>query len=325
MNLPLIFSKIGFWGRRHSPELLIAGGILSAAASVAAGIYATTKLEKVIKPYNEKIDQIKKDLKDDNKIQNKEIDIKQCRKELTTTYLKAGLKIAALYAPSALFFGSSVCCILGSHRIMHGRNVALAATCTTLEQSYRAYRQRVKDKYGEEAEDQLFNDIHKEKVEVIDPVTGKVKNKTLDIPHADNEDWKVFFQEGCNQFENDAALNFDSLMLRQAYFNELLHRRGYLFLWDVYKDLGFTTAMLGEKRARASRILGWIYNPEDKSRNCYISFGLTQPNTTIPLPRVAAQIEANEPRFLLTLNPDGDILSGEYGKETFMKYATELA
>ncbi len=45
---------------------------------------------------------------------------------------------------------------------MKSRNLALAAACTTLEQSYRAYRDRVKEKLGEEFElpyNRIINDL----------------------------------------------------------------------------------------------------------------------------------------------------------------------
>ena len=324
MNLPMIFSKLGLWGKRHSPELLIAGGILSAAASVGLGIYATTKLNKVVKPYNDKIDEIKKNLNDDNKIQNNEVDVKQLKKELTTTYIKASLKITALYLPSVLCFGSSVCCVLGSHKIMRGRNLALAAACSTLEQSYAAYRARVKKEFGEEVEEKLFNNVTKEKVEVIDPKTGKTKTKTIEVENPSDDNWKVIFDNGNYCWENNALLNFEYLMNKQDFLNDKLMRKGYMFLNEVYEELGYTTAMLGYKKARASHILGWIYDPKDTTRNSYISFGLTQPGTRVPLPRVAEQIQNNFPSFALSFNVDGDILTGEYGKETFMRHAKEV-
>lgn len=324
-NIGTFFSKVGFWGRKHSPELLIAGGIISAASSVALAIYSTTRLNKVIEPYNKKIDSIKADLKDDNKIQNKEIDIKESKKQLAVAYGYVALKIAALYAPSALFFISSVGCILGSHKIMKTRNLALAAACTTLEQSYQAYRKRVKDKLGEEVEEKIYKDIYKDEVEVTDPNTGKTKVKKMDVPHInENNAWNVIYDCGNTCWERDALMNFDWLMLQQDYYNEKLRRQGYLFLYDIYKDFGYTTSMLGEEKARASRILGWIYDPTNPKRNCYISFGLTQPGTRVPLPKIAEQIQRNEAAFWLNLNPDGDILSGEYGKETFMKFAKEV-
>lgn len=325
MNIAGFFSKIGFWGRKHSPELLIAGSIASMTAAVVLAVYSTTKINKVVEPFNKKIDNIKKDLKDNNKIANKEVDVKELKKDLTLTYGKAVLKIGALYLPSVLFMASSITCILGSHKIMKSRNLALAAAYTTLEHSYKAYRDRVKRKVGEEIEEKIYKDIRKEKVEEIDPETGKKKTKTVDVPHVNQDnDWNVIYDCGNTCWENDALMNFDFLMLQQDYFNEKLKRQGYLFLHDVYKDLGYTTAMLGEKKARASRILGWIYDPSNPKRNCYVSFGLTQPGTRVALPEVAEQIQRNEPSFWLNLNPDGDILSGEYGKETYMKYAKEI-
>lgn len=325
MNIGTFLSKVTFWGKKHSPELLIAGSIFSMTASIALAIYSTTKLDKTLEPFNNKIDQIKKDIKDDNKIQNKEIDIKESKKELALTYGKAALKVTALYLPSALFFTSSIACILGSHKIMKSRNLALAAACTTLEQSYKAYRDRVKNKLGEEAEEKIYRDIYKEEKEIVDPVTGKTKKKKVDTPHInDDHEWNVIFDCGNHCWERNAAMNYDFLMMQQDYLNEKLKRQGYLFLHDVYDALGYTTAMLGAQKARASRILGWIYDPSNPKRNCYVSFGLTQPGTRVALPQVAEQIARNEPSFWLNLNPDGDILSGEYGKETFMKYAKDF-
>lgn len=324
MNLGTMFSKIGFWGRKHSPELLVVGGILSTAASVALAVYSTTKLDKVLAPYNKKIDFIKSDLKDDNKVQNKEVDVKEAKKELAVTYGQAALKVTALYAPSIIFFVSSVGCILGSHKIMRSRNLALTAACATLEKSYKAYRDRVKNKIGEEAENKIYKDIYKEEKEIIDPVTGETKTKKVDVPHVkEDHDWNVMYDCGNYGWQPYAIRNFEFLMERQDYLNAKLQRQGYLFLEDVYETLGYTTAMLGERKARASRILGWIYNPEDPNRDCYISFGITHPGTRTPLPEIQKQIDSNEAGFWLSLNPDGDILSGEHGHEVFTKYAKE--
>ncbi len=321
-NMGLLLSKVGFWTRRHSPELLVAGGIASAAGSVALAIYATTKLNSTLEPYNKKIEAIKKDLKDDNKIANNEVDVKQAKKELATTYGKAVLKAIALYAPSAICFASSVGCILGSHKIMQTRNLALTAACATLDQSYKAYRNRVKEKIGEEAEEKIYKDISKEEQEIVDPNTGKVKNKKIDTPHLkDNNAWNLIFDKDNPNWQPSALLNYNFLMGLQSYYNQKLKTFGYVWLYDIYSALGFTTESIGAEKMRAAHILGWCYDPSDPNRNSFISFGLTQPGTECPTRRVAAQIEANEPSFWLELNPDGDILSGEHGKEIFTKYA----
>ena len=98
-NLGLTISKAGFWCRKHSPELLVTGAIVSGAGAIVTAIISTTKLDKTLKPFNDKIDSIRKDLKDDNKIQNGEVVVKEAKKELTTTYLKAGLKVFNFSSP----------------------------------------------------------------------------------------------------------------------------------------------------------------------------------------------------------------------------------
>ena len=66
LKLPTTFYKVGFWAKKHSPELLLVGAIVTMAGSVVSAVVATTKLNKTLKPYNDKIDSIKSKMKDDN-------------------------------------------------------------------------------------------------------------------------------------------------------------------------------------------------------------------------------------------------------------------
>lgn len=314
-NFKILMNKVGFWGRKHSPELLVTGAILTMGLAVASAVVATTKLDKTLKPYNEKIDDIKSKFSEEG-------DNKELKKDLTKTYFKAGLAVTGLYLPSVVCFSSGVACILGSHKIMKGRNLALAAAYTTLDNGYKSYRQRVKDKLGEEAEEKIYKDIRKEKVEEVDPKTGKTKLVVKEVPHVEKDrDYCVLYDEANIGWERDALLNFKFLMCQQAWLNEKLRRQGYLFLCDVYDALGFDVGILGPKKARASHILGWIYDVTDPTRDNYVSFGLTHPGTDIALPNVAKQIEMNEPNFWLNINVDDDILSGKDGKKMYMDYA----
>lgn len=325
LDIKTLFYKANFWGKKHSPEILVVSGILSAAASVGLAIYSTTKLNSVLNPISKKIDTIKLQLKDDNAIQNKEVDVKESRKALALEYAHAAGKVIALYTPSILFFGASIGCILGSHHIMKSRNLALAAACTTLEHSYKNYRERVKEKLGEEAEEKIYKDIRDEKVEIVDPKTGKTKVKKIGVPHTsmDGNEWNIMYDCGNTNWERDARLNWDFLMGAQDYLTTKLKRQGYLFLSDVWDYLGVTTAQIGEEKMRASHILGWIYEPTNPKRDNEIRFGLTEKGTRHPLPKIKEQIAMNFPAFWLDLNVDGDILSGEYGKDVFSRFARD--
>ena len=157
-----LIGKIGFWGKQKSPELLVAGAIIAAAGSIILAVKATPKAEIVVAKANKQIKQIKTDMHDDNKIANKEYSVSLGKKELTKVYAKTSLELGKLYLPTAIGFGLTVTGILGSHKIMKGRNMALAAAYTTLENGYRSYRERVATKIGDLAEKDIFRDVREE-------------------------------------------------------------------------------------------------------------------------------------------------------------------
>lgn len=314
MKLKLLASKAVFWCRKNSPKLLIVGAITSFSLSLASAIYSTTKLNKVTKPYLGNIERIRNDLKDPTC----PVPVKENRKALALEYGRLVGKLAILYLPSTLFFGTGVACTLGSHKIMSNRNIALAATCATIDNGFKAYRERVKEKLGEEAEEKLYQNISKEKQNIVDPETGKTKAKSVAAPHLNlDEQFNVIFDQSNRNFETNALRNFDFLMCQQRVLNLKLINQGYLFLSDVYDTLGFTAEILGPEKARASHILGWMYDPFDTSKNSFVDFGLCEPGTMQPNKKVKEAIVANEPVFWLSMNVDGDILTGENGKRIF--------
>ena len=320
-----MFNKTKFWTKKHSPELLIAGGIVMAAGAVISACIATKKLDNILKPATKQIAEIHDNLNDKFKIDNNQINVKEEKHELAKVYAKTGAKLCLAYAPSVLMFAASVSCILGSHNILKGRNLALAAAYTTLDNGYKAYRKRVQDKLGKAAEEAIYKDIHDEKKQVADK-NGELKAKDVPTCHSTKnaDPYSALYSYGNRGWENSAVLNYDFLMAQQAYLNHKLQAQGFLFLSDVYDALGFDVSMLGYEKIRASHILGWIYDPTDPTRDNYVSFGLNDKNG-LTNKNVADQIRANEPSFWLDFNCDGDILnlSKDSKKKTFSQYAKE--
>ena len=318
LNLRNTVNKIGFWGRKHSPELLIAGAIVSGIGAIATAIIATVKLNKVVEPCNKNIEEIKISLIEHQK-ENNVPAIKEDKKLLALAYGRTALKIAALYAPSALLFATSVACNLGSHKIMKGRNLALAAACTTLDSSYKAYRERVKEKLGEEAEEKIYQGTTKKKITVKDPETGKEETKTIKGTSLENHGnaWDVMFDESSRCWEPNATRNFEFLAIQQRTANYTLRMRGYIFLYEVYELLGITKEVVGDQKWRAAHYMGWMFDPEDNSRDSFVDFGICEPKTDIPTKKTNLQLTTNEPSFWLNMNVDGDILSGNDNKRVF--------
>lgn len=320
-NISTLFAKTKFWTKKHSPELLIAGAVISAVGSVVLACFATKKAEKIVKDGKLLITNERRNLeikKDNPNIKPEEINAG--KRSLTMAYVKTGGKLLAVYSPAVLTLGLSISCMLGSHHILRNRNIALAAAYTTLDNGYRAYRKRVQEKLGEEVEEKIYKDVRKEKVEYVDE-NGKKKTKTVEVPHAHkDENFCVLYGCGNRCWERSALLNFNFLVTTQAFLNRKLQMQGYLFLNEVYDALGFDVGMLGKEKAQASHSLGWIYDPNDSTRDSYVSFGITHPGTDVALPKVSKQIEYNEPEFWLEMNVDGNILNGE---KIFVDYAKE--
>ena len=109
-------------------------------------------------------------------------------------------------------------------------------------------------------------------------------------------------------------------MIQQGVANNRLKARGYLFLYEVYEDLGLTQEILGADKWRAAHYVGWIYDPSDSSRDSFVDFGIAIPNTATPTDKSNLQITTNEPSFFLSMNVDGDILSGD-NKRVFTETA----
>ena len=320
------FSKSKFWIKKNSPELLIVGGILGAGASIFLACRATTKLDPIVKPANEKISDIHKKMKDDNAIANGEYSVKDGRKDLMKAYTKTGWKLIKLYSPAFLAFALSATAIVGSNKIMRGREASLAAAYSAVAAGYKAYRGRVKEAIGEEAEDKLFRNIKDEKVkkEVIDKKTGEVKEvEEIKLVQGDHTgcDYGIIFDSAFDAWEDDGRLNLEWLMMQEQYLNQKLKAEGYLFLCDVYKAIGVKKEWTPEWVLQASHVVGWIYDPNDTTHgDNYISFGLTDKdgNMTMGARDLHNRSEHN---IYLSFNPDGDILTGNSGERTFMRFA----
>ena len=68
-------------------------------------------------------------------------------------------------------------------------------------------------------------------------------------------DYARFFDESCEAYESNMDYNLMYLRSQQNLANDKLKANGYLFLSDVYDQLGI-------KRTKMSQIVGWVYKPE---------------------------------------------------------------
>ena len=293
------FYKIGFTLKKHSPIILAAAGTVGVVTSGVMACKATTKLSTILEEHEENVEKIH-DYVDEHGY-SEDYTEKDGKKDITIVYTQTGIKLVKLYAPAVALGTVSIAAMLGSNHILRKRNIALTAAYTTIERSFKSYRNRVIDRFGENLDEELLYNIKTKEVEetVVDE-DGKEKTtkKTVDIIDInDIEDYSRLFYEGNPGWDPDPRFTMMFLREQQRYANKLLKKRGYLFLNEVYKMLGFSIIPEGQ-------YIGWIYDEENPIGDNRVDFGLldTEDIDTIRF------FNGDERAVLLKFNHDGNIL-----------------
>lgn len=291
----ITFSKFagrsGLVLQKYSPEILIAVGIAGVVTSAVMACKATLKLEDTLCTAQDRIETVKCAEEND---QDPAINYK---KELAVTYVKSGVELVKLYGPSVALGTASIGCIVCSHHIMKGRNLALVAAYKTIEQGFNNYRRQVIEEFGDEKDRQYKYGITEETVtEIEKDENGKTKKVKKGIESADPNKFSPyakFFDEGCADWSPNAEYNLAFLKCQQNYANDLLRARGHLFLNEVYD-------MLGIDRTGAGQMVGWVIN-KDGSGDNFVDFGIYDMNN----PQARKFVNGQERSILLDFNVDG--------------------
>lgn len=301
--------------KKHSPEILLVGGIVGIVASGVLACIATTKLSDTLEQPKTDIENIHKaaeegviciQQKDSEEVVETEFTEQDKKRALAVAYAKTGFAVAKLYAPSVALGTLSIISLLASNDIMRKRNVALAAAYTAVDRSFRDYRNNVIERFGEVVDRELKYNIKNEKIEevVTDPETGKEKKVKKTVPVSDgrlNSPYARFYDDGCKGWEKDAEMNMFFLRAEEQLATDRLRARGWLTLNEVYERLGIPVTNSGAR-------IGWIYNPDDpewKGDN-YVDFGICD------IYRVGREerkefVNGRERTIILDFNVDGPI------------------
>ena len=283
---------------KHSPEILMGVGVVGVVTGTVMACRATLKLNDILEEAQETRDKIKEVASNPN-YEDKYTE-EDAKKDLTINYVQTGVKVAKLYAPAVAVGVAGVGCVLASHDIMKKRNVALSAAYLTVDKSFKEYKQRVVDRFGEEVEKEIRYGIKAE--EIVETVTDEEGNETTVTETVKTmnptlySDYARFFDEASPCWQNDPEYNLMFLRAQQQYANDLLRAKGRLFLNDVYE-------MLGIEKTKAGQIVGWVYDRENPNGDNFVDFGIYDMSKE----SVRALVNGYETNILLDFNVDGNI------------------
>lgn len=279
--------------KKHSPEILVVAGIAGTVVSAVLACKATTKVAEILDETKGTLDTIH-DGMETGAINCQEYTTEDGKKDTVVVYAQTGMKLAKLYGPAIILGTLSITSILASNNILRKRNVALGAAYAAIDKSFKEYRGRVIERFGEQVDTELKYGIKAKKFEEIevDPETGKEKKVKKTVMVADpnlQSDYAVYFDSKSRNYETNPDYNRMFLKAQQAFANDKLQTRGHLFLNEVLDDLDLP-------RTPAGQIVGWTKDGPDG----YVNFRIVE---------VERETEdgRHEPALLLDFNVEGNI------------------
>lgn len=271
-KLTRTFYKVGFQIKKHSPEILLGVGVTGVVVSGVMACKASTKVNAIIDDAKATIQGIHTIAEDPERMEKEEYTEDDVKKALAVTYVRTGGELVKLYGPSIALGVASITCILASHNIIHKRNVALAAAYTAVDTSFKEYRTRLIERFGQELDRELKYNIKTE--EVQESVTNEdgsetTVTKTVEVANLTpgGSMYAKFFDEYSSCWQKNAEANKFFLLQQQNYANEKLQKKGYLFLNEVYE-------MLGLQKTQAGQAVGWVYDKNHPKGDNIVDFGL---------------------------------------------------
>ena len=292
--------NVGFQLKKYSPEIMAVAGVVGMVTSAVMACKATTKASEIIDETKTSVSMIH-DLVADQAVPESEYSEEDSKRDLVIVYSKAAMKFAKLYGPSLIIAGLSAGSILSSTNILRKRNIAIGTAYTALDRSFRTYRDRVIEKFGEDFDKELkYGTTTKVIEETTVDENGNKKTETKTVKIADPNNYSIyarFYDDGCAGWTKNPEYNLIFLKQQQNWANEKLKANGRLFLNEVYEMLGIPKTVIGQR-------VGWVYDENNPVGDNFVDFGIYD----LYNEKARDFVNGYERTILLDFNVDGDIL-----------------
>lgn len=219
--------------KKYAPTILTIASAGATLGAVGTTAYATWNAKDIIEEHNEEVSEINEKIKKDG--------LKEDKKRLVERYQKTSLDLADLYLAPLILTGISVGAGIASNKISNSRIAALGTSLTLLTQKFEKYRNRVKEKYGKEAEEDILYGAKEVEKEVVDKKgkVKKVKEKQYDVNDVVSNPCAILLGDGIESnlqgnYWYDIAL-LQSIEKRLTYD---INANGYILMLDIANALG---------------------------------------------------------------------------------------
>lgn len=148
------------------------------------------------------------------------------------------LAVIPPYLPAILMGTATTACILGANHINHIKQANLLAAYTCLDASFKEYRNKVKDIYGEEGEKRVVEELEKERY--------------ISEQYGDPSEKRLFYDEFSKRYFEMSIFE----ILKATYdANRMYNILGEMSLNELYEFFNLSPVKIGEG-------LGWNASKE---------------------------------------------------------------
>ena len=274
--------------RVSNPKVKIVVGVVGL---VGAGIYAcvkATKYKEVVKEERrtfKDIHDVHQSNKHPEEIENKELvpqeiskyyTDKDYAKDVIRTSLRYTLKTVSHFGGPILVAVASTVLIFNGASILNKQLVATTAALSSAASEFKAYRQRVGDRFGQEVEDELYLGIRKGVIkEKYTDEEGNEQTVEKEVYICNPKDpllpsgYAFWFDETCGEYCPNAQQREWLAGAFQDNLNAELQngKRKFVTLCELYDIFRRPK----NEYTPDTLILGWVYDPSDPSKDNYIN------------------------------------------------------
>ena len=165
-----IFSKLGkclaqstakasIIAAKKAPDILFWGGVTCVVGGTVVAIAKTDKFSEALDTYHDRKQRIEDKEAKANESDNPEAEYPMVvrKNDKKVIFGSLVMSMAKIYLPVIILETCGVMMLCKSKAILNSRNAALASAYAALSKSYSDYRKRVRDRYGEDVENDIYN------------------------------------------------------------------------------------------------------------------------------------------------------------------------
>lgn len=157
------------------------------------------------------------------------------------------------YIPAVLTGASTIACIFGANVLNKRNQAALMSAYALVDSSFKEYKNKLKELYGEETHQDVVNAIAVEKAGDV-YVHSECLCTSCDLSAEENDgEPKLFYDEHSNRY---FEATIEQVITAEYHLNRNFTLRGYSYLNEFYEFLGLETTDYGS-------VLGWAVNDDE--------------------------------------------------------------